>query len=84
MAKKYRKNRIFIDFYRNAGGATAVAPFSLRARPHLPASAPLSWRDLETIDASEDLNYSSLPGLLASSGDPWASMSDFARELPSL
>jgi DNA ligase D len=84
MAKKHRKNRIFIDFYRNARGATAVAPFSLRARPHLPASASLSWGDLETIDASEDLNYSSLPGLLTSSGDPWASMSDCARELPSL
>jgi bifunctional non-homologous end joining protein LigD len=84
MGKKHRKRRIFIDVHRNARSATAVAPYSLRARPHLPASTPLHWRDLETIDAPEDLNYSSLPGLLTGSGDPWGSMSDFARELTSL
>ncbi|HEU4986659.1 MAG TPA: DNA ligase D [Rhizobiaceae bacterium] len=84
MGKENRKRRIFIDFHRNARGATAAAPFSLRARPHLPASAPLDWRDLESIDAPEDLNYSSLPSLLTSSGDPWATISDHARELPAL
>ncbi|QDZ03086.1 DNA ligase D [Nitratireductor mangrovi] len=82
MAKDKRRNRIFVDFHRNARGATAVAPYSLRARTNLPASTPLSWSDLESIDAPEDLNYSSLPGLLTSSGDPWADISDFAREMP--
>jgi bifunctional non-homologous end joining protein LigD len=84
LAKQYRKRRIFIDFHRNARSATAAAPYSLRARTHLPASAPLSWADLEAIDAPEDLNYSSLPGLLAASGDPWADINDFARDLPAL
>ena len=84
LAKQYRKRRIFIDFHRNARSATAAAPYSLRARTHLPASAPLSWDDLEAIDAPEDLNYSSLPGLLAGSGDPWADINDFARDLPAL
>ncbi|WEX08917.1 DNA ligase D [Chelativorans sp. AA-79] len=84
MAKDKRRRRIFIDFHRNARGATAAAPFSLRARTSLPASTPLTWADIESIDAPEDLNYSSLPGLLTVSGDPWAEMSDFARELPSL
>ena len=76
-----RKRRIFIDFHRNARSATAVAPYSLRARNNLPASAPLSWEDLEKIDAPEDLNYSSLPGLVAATGDPWAEIEDFARDL---
>jgi bifunctional non-homologous end joining protein LigD len=84
LAKQYRKRRIFIDFHRNARSATAAAPYSLRARTHLPASAPLAWADLEAIDAPEDLNYSSLPGLLAASGDPWADINDFARDLPAL
>jgi DNA primase len=48
----------------------------------LPASTPLDWRDLESIDAPEDLNYSSLPGLLTMSGDPWAEINESARELP--
>ncbi len=82
MGESNRKRRIFIDFHRNARGATAVAPYSLRARNNLPASAPLSWEDLEKIDAAEDLNYSSLPGLVAASGDPWADIDDFARDLP--
>ena len=82
MGPANRKRRIFIDFHRNALGATAVAPWSLRARPTLPASAPLGWDDLEAVDAPEDLNYSSLPGLVSTSGDPWADMNDYARDLP--
>jgi DNA ligase D len=84
MGKDKRVKRIFIDFHRNARGHTAAAPYSLRARTNLPASTPLSWADLETIDAPEDLNYSSLPGLLATSGDPWADIDDCARDLPML
>ncbi|ACP23494.1 probable ATP-dependent DNA ligase (plasmid) [Sinorhizobium fredii NGR234] len=84
MGKDKRVKRIFIDFHRNARGHTAAAPYSLRARTNLPASTPLSWADLETIDAPEDLNYSSLPGLLATSGDPWADIDDSARDLPVL
>ncbi|WP_378948079.1 DNA ligase D [Mesorhizobium sp. ANAO-SY3R2] len=82
MGKENRKQRIFIDYHRNARSATAAAPYSLRARPHMPASTPLAWSDLESIDAPEDLNYSSLPGLLAKSGDPWTDIEDHARDLP--
>ncbi|MER8829918.1 DNA ligase D [Mesorhizobium sp. M0938] len=84
MGKDNRKRRIFIDYHRNARGHTSAAPYSLRARTNLPASTPVSWSDLESIDAPQDLNYSSLPGLLATSGDPWADMEDFARDLPVL
>jgi DNA ligase D len=82
MGASNRKRRIFIDFHRNARGATAAAPYTLRAKPHLPASTPLSWADLESIDSPEDLNYSSLPGLLTMSGDPWADINESARDLP--
>ncbi|PWJ94729.1 ATP-dependent DNA ligase LigD phosphoesterase module /ATP-dependent DNA ligase LigD polymerase module [Mesorhizobium loti] len=82
MGKDNRKKRIFIDYHRNARGHTSAAPYSLRARTNLPASTPVSWSDLESIDAPQDLNYSSLPGLLATSGDPWAEIEDFARDLP--
>lgn len=84
MGKENRKRRIFIDFHRNARGATAAAPYSLRARTNLPASTPLSWADLESIDAPEDLNYSTLPGMITTSGDPWVEIADFARDLPTL
>ena len=65
-----------------SGGSSSIStempaalplPRPIVARPrHLPASTPLGWRDLESIDAPEDLNYSSLPGLFTTSGDPWA------------
>ncbi|MDK1385236.1 DNA ligase D [Sinorhizobium sp. 8-89] len=84
MGKDKRIKRIFIDFHRNARSHTAAAPYSLRARTNLPASTPVSWGDLESIDAPEDLNYSSLPGLLVTSGDPWAEIDAFARDLPVL
>jgi bifunctional non-homologous end joining protein LigD len=82
MGAENRKRRIFIDFHRNARSATAVAPYSLRARVALAASAPLSWENLETIDEPTDLNYSSLPALVEATGDPWAEIDDFARDLP--
>ncbi|HHY50873.1 MAG TPA: DNA ligase D, partial [Alphaproteobacteria bacterium] len=88
MAKDKRTKRIFIDFHRNYRGATAVAPYSLRARANLPASTPVNWSDLRSIDAPEDLNYSTLPGILDQSGDPWAGMdqaaADFALALKRL
>jgi len=82
MGAENRKRRIFIDYHRNARSATAVAVYSLRARPHLPASTPVDWRDLESIDSPEDLNYSSLPSLLSTTGDPWADIDESAKDLP--
>jgi DNA ligase D len=82
MGSQNRRRRIFIDFHRNARSATAVAPYSLRARTGMAASTPLDWRDLESIDAPADLNYSTLPGLLTTSGDPWAEINASARDLP--
>lgn len=82
MGAANRKNRIFIDYHRNARSATAVAAYSLRARTHLPASTPVQWSDLESIDSPQDLNYSTLPSLLTMSGDPWADINESSRDLP--
>ena len=49
MSKADRSGRIFIDWLRNDPGATAIAPFSLRARPGAPAAIPVSWDELHRL-----------------------------------
>ena len=43
-AKRERTHRIYIDWLRNSEGATAIAPYSVRARPGAPVATPLHWR----------------------------------------
>ncbi|MEM8802986.1 MAG: DNA ligase D [Pseudomonadota bacterium] len=46
VSKSQRKNRIYVDVNRTQFGTSAVASYSLRARPKFPVAMPLSWHDL--------------------------------------
>ncbi len=52
MAKAKRKGRIFIDWLRNQRGATAVMPYSARARAGAPVAAPVSWTELRDTETA--------------------------------
>lgn len=52
MSKSKRNGRIFIDWLRNERGATAIAPYSLRARPGAPVAVPVTWDELRELDGA--------------------------------
>lgn len=73
ISKASRRGRIFIDYLRNAEGATAVAAYSLRARANAPVSTPIAWSELARRDLRFDhFNVKTVPRRLArAKGDPW-------------
>jgi bifunctional non-homologous end joining protein LigD len=46
MSKAKRGGKIFIDYVRNSRGATAIAPYSTRARDRATVAVPLQWTEL--------------------------------------
>ncbi|TFY91245.1 DNA ligase D [Pseudomonas nabeulensis] len=70
---KNRVGKIFIDYLRNARGASTVAAYSVRARPGLPVSVPISRDELLQLRGAQQWTVANvmerLQGLKA---DPWA------------
>lgn len=52
-SKAKRKNRIYVDWLRNRLTASAILPWSLRAKPNASVAMPVTWRELENIDRAD-------------------------------
>ena len=80
LAKKARGGKIFLDYLRNGRMATAVAPWSPRARPTAGVALPLSWGQVKSGLDPSAFNLWNYPSLLRKP-DPWASFRQDAAGL---
>jgi bifunctional non-homologous end joining protein LigD len=72
--KAKRTNKIFIDWIRNARGATSIAPYSIRARKGAGVSMPIAWDELDKV-APDGINMAEALRRI-DGNDPWK---DFFR-----
>lgn len=83
--KAERKGRIFIDWLRNQRGATAVQPWTVRARPGAPIAMPVSWSELDHIDAPTAFTVSQQDDILTrSKTKPMRTWGTMKQALPSV
>lgn len=72
ISKSRRHGKILVDYLRNQRGATAVAPYSTRARPGASVSTPLTWEELGPDIGPGHFTVVNLPTRLAAlTADPW-------------
>jgi bifunctional non-homologous end joining protein LigD len=82
MSKSKRSGKIFIDYLRNAHEATAVTPYSTRARPGAPVATPIAWEELAS-DLRAAFTLANVPGRLKSlADDPWRGFFDVKQSIP--
>jgi len=81
-SKKERAGKIFIDWLRNAEGATTVAAYSVRARPGAPVSTPLHWDELGGRMKPAQFNANTVPRRMGGlRSDPWKALRRNAQTL---
>ncbi len=80
--KAARQGRVFIDYLRNAYGQTAVAPYTVRAKPGAPVATPLDW-DEALAEGQSPTAYTmrNIFRRLGQKADPWQGIGDQAVSL---
>ena len=72
VSKAKRKGKVFVDYLRNAEGATAIAPYAVRARANAPVSMPIAWEELKNDVRFDYFNVRNAGDRLARQKlDPW-------------
>lgn len=81
-SKAERKGKVFVDWLRNTRGATAIAPWSTRAREGAPISAPIAWKDLPALKSGDQYGVENAHTLVGKQRkDPWAGMRENQQRL---
>jgi len=81
--KNRRKNRIFVDYLRNARGSTAVASYCVRARPGAGVATPLRWEELARLKSGAQYTFTNIARRLKTlKQDPWQGFDEIRQALP--
>jgi bifunctional non-homologous end joining protein LigD len=68
--KAKREGRVFVDYFRNERGSTAIAPFSTRARKGAPVATPVGWDELARLPGGNAFSLVEAAAR-AAAPDPW-------------
>jgi len=83
MTKAKRTGRIFVDYLRNGRGATAISPYSTRAKPTGAVATPVTWKELARVKSADAFDALNVPRRLAKlNTDPWAAYFTLKQRLP--
>ncbi len=77
------KGLICVDWMRNSRGATAVAPWSTRARPAAGVAVPIPWSQLATLASGDQFTLLTVRNTTPRS-DPWQGLLDSRQHLKAL
>lgn len=79
----HRGDHVTIDYAQNSITRNLAAPYTLRAAPGAPVSAPLSWDEVERGKVSPDqITIKTMPARLQKKGDLFASILEDRQKLP--
>ena len=87
MLKAKRKGKIFVDYLRNQRGATAICPFSTRARPGAYVAMPVTWERLAKLDNAHPVAVGEAAKFMGRTDpkfDPWPDYFKLKQPLPGL
>jgi len=80
--KEKRDKKVFIDTLRNGFGATAVAPYAVRAHEDAPVATPLYWEELSNKKLrSTTYTIKNVFDKLKRDGNPWKNFSSSQASL---
>jgi bifunctional non-homologous end joining protein LigD len=81
-SKADRRGRIYVDTGRNGYSATFAAPYTVRARPGAPVSAPCTWEEVESGGIEpRSFTLRNMRERVAAVGDLWGDLRRRGRSL---
>jgi bifunctional non-homologous end joining protein LigD len=81
--KQARAGKIYVDYLRNARGATAIANYSTRAKRGASVAVPIAWEELARITGSDHYRLAGIRRRVAQLERPaWPDFANFEQRLP--